>query len=411
MLTKPTKSLPMVEFVTVMALMTSLVALSIDAMLPALGAIGNDLGVANENDRQLVVGMLFLGMAVGQLLFAPISDSTGRKPVILFGVSVFVLGCVISAFAETFLAMLIGRFLQGIGAAAPRNVIIAIIRDCYEGDAMARIMSLIMAVFILVPMVAPSLGQGILWIADWRAIFVVLLSLAVAVQIWFSLRQTETLPLEKRRRFSTTQLYWALCEVCKNRNAMIYTLAASLVFGAFVGYLTSSQQILQEQYHTGEAFALYFAMVAAALGLASYANSKLVMRYGMRQLTKLSLVCLCTTSLIFWFVAYVYQGHPPFWSLIAFFLLGFFPIGVLFGNLNALAMEPLGHIAGMASAVIGSIATFLSLTFGTVIGQAYDGTVMPLLSGFGLLGVLALAVCWRTLDATAAKPQVQSEYR
>ncbi len=391
----------MAEFVTVMALMISLVALSIDAMLPALGAIGSDLNTASDNDRQLVIGMLFFGMAVGQLVFGPVSDSTGRKPVIFFGVSVFVVGCVISAFSETFFAMLVGRFLQGIGAAAPRNVIVAMIRDCYEGDAMAQITSLIMAVFILVPMVAPSLGQGILWVADWRAIFIVLLLLAIAAQIWFSLRQPETLPVEKRRQFSLGQLWWALLEVCKNRNAIAYTLAASFVFGAFVGYLASSQQILQEQYQTGEAFALYFALIAASLGLASYANSKLVMRYGMRRLTKLAHVCICIVSAVFWLLAYRYGGHPPFASLMAFFLIGFFPIGVLFGNLNALAMESLGHIAGMAAAVIGSITTFLSLILGTLIGQSYDGTVMPLLLGFGLLGALSLAVCWRTLGSPA----------
>lgn len=395
------------EFVVLMALMTSLVALSVDAMLPALGVIGNDLGTTNENDRQLVIGVLFFGMAVGQLVFGPISDSTGRKPVILFGVSVFAVGCVISAFAETFSAMLAGRLLQGIGAASPRNVIVAMIRDCYEGDAMAQILSLIMAVFIFVPMIAPSLGQGILWLADWRAIFIVLLILAIAVQIWFSTRQPETLTPEKRSDFSAMELWRAFVEVCKTRTTIVYTCASSLVFGAFVGYLISSQQILQEQYKTGEAFALYFALIAASLGLASFTNSKLVLRYGMRYMTKLALLCVCVTSVAYWLVAFFFSGHPPFWSLLVFFLIGLFPVGVLFGNLNALAMEPLGHVAGMAAAVIGSITTFLSLALGTLIGQAYDGTVMPLLSGFGLLGALSLAVCWRTLSHRAVSAEAQ----
>ena len=397
-----TTRLPLAEFVTLMALMTSFVALSIDIMLPALAQIGDSLGATRENDRQLILGVLFFGMAFGQLIYGPISDSTGRKPVVFFGVSVFAVGCLVSAFAESFTVMLVGRFLQGVGAAAPRNVVIAMIRDCYEGDAMAQIMSLIMAVFILVPMLAPALGQAILWVADWRAIFVALLLLAVIAQLWFSIRQPETLAMEKRRPFSIQQLWSAFCEVCKNRIAMAYTLAASLVFGAFVGYLTSSQQILQEQYQTGELFALYFALIAASLGLASYTNSKLVMRYGMRHLTLLALKFLCAVSTLFLLIAFAFDGHPPFWSLLGFLLIGFFPVGVLFGNLNALAMAPLGHIAGMAAAVIGSITTFLSLALGTPIGQAYDGTVIPLVAGFAVLCVLSLGICvW------VARPQAQ----
>ena len=410
MFEKPVKPLPMGEFVVLMALMTSLVALSVDAMLPALGVIGNDLGTHDENDRQLVIGVLFFGMAIGQFIFGPISDSTGRKPVVLFGVTVFAVGCVISAFAETFYAMLVGRFLQGVGAASPRNVIIAMIRDCYKGESMAQIMSLIMAVFIFVPMIAPSLGQAILWISDWRTIFVVLLLLAIAVQLWFSLRQPETLPVEKRSRFSALALWQAFREVCKTRATITYTAASSLVFGAFVGYLISSQQILQEQYDTGEAFSLYFALIAAALGLASFTNSKLVGRYGMRMLTKIALITVCITSFSYWLVAYYFAGHPPFWSLIIYFLIGLFPLGVLFGNLNALAMEPLGHIAGMGAAVIGSLTTFLSLSLGTLIGQSYDGTVMPLMSGFGILGALSLAVCWRTLGSTSGLSQAVREH-
>ncbi len=376
-----------------MAFMTSFVALSIDAMLPALAVIGDDLGAQQENDRQLVLGVLFLGMAFGQFICGPISDSAGRKPVVLVGVSVFAVGCLVSAFAESFPVMLIGRFLQGVGAAAPRNVTVAMIRDCYQGNAMAQIMSLIMAVFIFVPMVAPALGQGILWLADWRAIFWVLLLLAVGVQLWFSLRQPETLLPEKRSTFSLQQLWWAFRQVCCNRTAIAYTLAASLVFAAFLGYLISAQQILQEQYQLGDQFALYFALIAASLGLASYVNSRWVMRYGMQYLTVQALKLLSAVSLVFLFVAYGFDGHPPFWSLIVYFLIGFFPIGILFGNLNALAMEPLGHIAGMAAAVIGSISTFLSLLLGTPIGQAYNGTVIPMVAGFAVLCSLAMGVC------------------
>ncbi len=392
---KPVNQLPKGEFVALMALMTSFVALSTDMMLPALNIIGSDLGAARENDRQLVLGVLFFGMAFGQLIYGPISDSTGRKPIVLFGVGVFIVGCLISAIAESFGAMLMGRFLQGVGAAAPRNITVAIIRDRYEGNTMAQIMSLIMSVFILVPMVAPALGQGIMWIADWRAIFFVLLLLAMVVQFWFSMRQPETLEVEKRRQFSTRQMWQAFCEVCRNRITIGYTMVTSLVFGAFVGYLISSQQILQEQYQLGEQFSFYFALIAASLGLASYANSKLVMRYGMHHLTLLALKFLSAVSIAFFLIAYGFEGHPPFWVLLTYLLIGFFPVGVLFGNLNALAMEPLGHIAGMAAAVIGSITTFLSLLLGMPIGQAYNGTVLPLVAGFALLCTLSLGICRR----------------
>ncbi|MEM7206384.1 MAG: multidrug effflux MFS transporter [Pseudomonadota bacterium] len=376
-----------------MALMISFVALSIDIMLPALATIGGDLGVARENDRQLVLGMLFFGMALGQLLFGPISDSTGRKPIVLFGIVVFIVGCLISALAQSFVWMLIGRFLQGVGAAAPRNVIVAMIRDCYSGNAMAQIMSLIMAVFILVPMVAPALGQGILYLADWRAIFYGMFVLAVIAQVWFSLRQPETLVPEKRSEFSAKQLIWALKEVCGSRTAMVYTIAACFVFGAFVGYLTSAQQIIQEQYQTGDRFALYFAALAASLGFASFINSKLVMRFGMVTLTRWALYFLCSVCTVFMVVSLAFSGHPPFVVFMLLLMLGFFPVGVLFGNLNSLAMEPLGHIAGMATAVIGSIMTLASLILGGAIGQLYDGTVIPLIAGFFLMCLLSLAVC------------------
>ncbi|MEM7292063.1 MAG: MFS transporter, partial [Pseudomonadota bacterium] len=235
MFATPTVPLQKTEFVALMALMTSYVALAIDIMLPALGVIGTDLGAARENDRQLILSVLFLGMALGQLVYGPISDSTGRKPVVLFGVLLFIAGCLISALAQNFTVMLIGRLMQGIGAAAPRNVIIAMIRDCYAGNAMAQIMSLIMAVFIFIPMIAPALGQGILWVTDWRAIFYAMLVLAVVTTLWFLIRQPETLLPEKRRPFAASQLIAALFEVFKTRSTMGFTISMSLVFGAFVG--------------------------------------------------------------------------------------------------------------------------------------------------------------------------------
>ncbi len=375
-----------------MALMISMVALSIDTMLPALGLIADDLGVQHENDRQLVISILFLGLAVGQLVYGPISDSVGRKPPIYVGFAIFMLGCLISIWATTFITMLVGRFLQGVGAAGPRIVTIALVRDQYSGNEMARIMSLIMAVFILVPAIAPAIGQVILLVAHWRMIFVVFFVLSIGTLVWFAFRQPETLDVSRRKPFSLNQLGAALYEICTNRIAICYTVAAGLIFGAFVGYLVTAQQILQEQYGVGKQFPIYFGALALAIGAASYVNSYYVKRYGMKRLSSRALMFLTLWSMIFVGVSYLYSGHPPLWLLMVYLALLFFSVGILFGNFNALAMEPLGHIAGLAAAVIATLTTLFSLVFGIVIGQAYNGTVIPLVIGFAGLGVLSVSV-------------------
>ncbi len=380
------------EFVALMALMISLVALSIDAMLPALPDIGRDLGVEKENDTQLVITALFLGLAAGQMLYGPLSDSTGRKPAIFAGVVLFIAGCLLSVFATSFTVMLWGRVLQGFGAAAPRIVTIALVRDQYEGRAMARIMSLVMVVFILVPALAPGVGQVILMVANWRAIFGVLLALAVIALVWFGIRQPETLAHDRRMPFSPGRIALAVRETCVSRVAFGYTIASGLIFGAFVGYLNSAQQIFQKQYALGAQFPLYFAVLALSIGGASYVNARLVMRLGMRSLSNWALLALTVVSLVFLGIAYAAGGHPQLWSLMAYLVIAFFCIGILFGNFNTLAMAPLGHIAGVGAAVVGSFQTLISLLLGAAIGQGYDGTVLPLVGGFALLGVASIAV-------------------
>ncbi len=372
--------------------MISLVALSIDSMLPALQEIGTDLAVQRTNDAQLVVSVLFLGLAVGTMVYGPISDSTGRKPAIYAGFALFILGCLLSVAATSFTVMLAGRFLQGLGAAGPRIVAIALVRDHYAGRGMARIMSMVMGVFILVPVLAPAMGQGILMVADWRAIFGMLLALALIALLWFALRQPETLMAERRTPFSVLRIGRAIRETCANRTAFGYTVAAGLAFGALVGYLTSVPQILQIQYGLGSKFPLYFAVLALAIGGASWANSRLVMRFGMRRLSGLAATTLSALSVAFFASAWTAAGHPPLAALMAYLMAAFFCMGILFGNFNALAMEPLGHIAGVAASVIGSLTTFISLSLGTAIGQAYDGTVLPLVGGFAALAIASVAV-------------------
>jgi DHA1 family bicyclomycin/chloramphenicol resistance-like MFS transporter len=380
------------EFVTLTALIVSLVALSIDIMLPALQQIGGELGAPRANDAQLIVSALFVGLAAGQIVYGPLSDSIGRKPAIHAGLLLFILGCLISILATSFPVMLAGRVLQGLGAAGPRSVTIALVRDQYEGRAMARIMSLVMAVFIMVPALAPGIGQIILMIAHWRAIFGFMLAVAAIALVWFALRQPETLAPERRVKFSPSRIVLAVRETCGSRVAFGYTLASGLIFGAFVGYLNSAQQILQMQYGLGELFPLYFGALALAIGCASLVNARLVMRHGMRRLSTWALGLLTGLSLAFLMPATLADGAPPLWALMAYLMVVFFCIGMLFANFNALAMEPLGHIAGVGAAVVGSLTTLISMTLGAAIGRAYDGTVLPLIVGFALLGLVAIAV-------------------
>jgi len=386
------KALGFTEFVILIALIISLVALSIDAMLPALPHIAADLGVIRINDSQYVITVFFAGMGIGQIFFGPLSDSIGRRPAILSGLLLFAAGCLLSILALDFTQMLLGRFLQGLGASGPRIVSIALVRDCFKGREMARVMSFVMTVFILVPVFAPAVGQGILLIADWRLIFVMFLGLIVAVGVWFWQRQPETLMRDKRITFSVAQLIHDTRGILRLRAAFGYTLTMGLVFGAFIGYLSSSQQILQVQYQLQELFPLYFGVLAAAIGCASLVNARLVMRFGMRRLSRIALSAICLLSFPFSLLALIFDGHPNLYLLMLYLLIVFFCFGVLFGNLNAMAMEPLGNIAGLGSAVVGSISTLISVVFGVIVANAYDNTVLPLVLGFAILGLIALLV-------------------
>jgi DHA1 family bicyclomycin/chloramphenicol resistance-like MFS transporter len=384
-----------VEFVIIISLMMSITALSTDAMLPALPQIGSDLGVRNANDRQLVVSVLFLGMALGQLFFGPLSDRVGRKPPAYAGYALFIAGALLSALAVSFPMMLAGRILQGLGISAPRAIILALVRDRYKGRAMARVMSFVMTVTILVPMIAPTLGQTILLFSDWRGIFVAFVLIGLITLSWFALRIPETLAPEHRASFSLQHIIEATLEIGRNRIAVGYTVSAGLVSGAFLGYLNSAQQIFQEQYALGKLFPLVFGVISLSIGLASLLNTRLVMRFGMRFLVRRSLFVIVGLSILALGIALLLGGQPPLWLFMAYVMVTFFSVGILFGNQNALAMEPLGHLAGIGAAAVGSLSTLISMPLGTVIGQSYRGTVLPLVVGMALLSALSiLAVRW-----------------
>lgn len=389
------------EFVALVALMISVVAMSIDTMLPALGQLGRDLGVEHANDTQLVITVLFLGLAAAQLVFGPVSDNIGRRKAIFLGLALFIVGSALAVVATSFTVMLVARFLQGVGAAGPRIVAVAMVRDRFGGRAMAQVMSLIMTVFILVPALAPAIGQGLLLVAHWRFIFVLLLVQAVVIWVWFGLRQPETLAPASRLPFSLRRVARAMGETVRTRVSIGYTIASGLVFGAFLGYLNSAQQIFQDQYDVGSAFPFYFGVLALAVGGATVLNSRLVMRFGMQRLARAGVTSAAALSVGFVGLSFAHAGNPPLWMLMAYLGVDFFCIGILFGNFNAMAMEPLGHIAGTAAAVISSLATLISLTLGALIGRAFDGTVMPLAYGFaGLLVTSAGVMLWTESGAT-----------
>ena len=380
------------EFVIILSLMMSLTALAIDAMLPALPQIGADLQVQSANNRQLVVSSLFLGLAIGQLFFGPLSDKTGRKPAIYGGLSVFVIGSLISVFSVSFPMMLVGRLLQGTGVSSPRAVGLALVRDRFEGRAMARIMSFVTTVFILVPMIAPSMGQALLLFTGWRSIFGAFVLLALITLLWFGIRMPETLAPEDRAPFSLQRIFSAMGEIFRTRPALGFTVTAGFISGAHLGYLNSSQQIFQEEYGLGDLFPIYFAIIALSIGLASFLNARMVMRFGMHFLVRWALIIMFGLAIISASVTLIAGGQPPLWFLMIYLIMTFFTVGILFGNQNALAMEPLGRIAGIGAAVVGSLSTFISVPIGTLIGQSYNGTVLPLVIGMATMAGLSLIV-------------------
>lgn len=380
--------------------MISLVALSIDIMLPVLDVIANEMGEHNENAAQRMIIALFIGLATGQLLYGPVSDTVGRKPAIAAGFAIFIGGTIVCLLARDFNTMLLGRLMQGLGAAAPRIVAMSIVRDLYEGREMAKVTSIIMGFFIMVPALAPMIGQQIVNIAHWHMIFYVLLAQAVLVWVWFAMRQPETLHPEFRRDFSVLQITRRAWEVLTTRISFWYTMAAGIVFGAFIGYLVASPQIFKDLYGIDENFPYYFGGLALVIGSASFFNARLVVRLGMRRLCMIAVSAQMLVSAAFLLAAWANGGLLPLpifmiWAACAFFMMGF-----LFGNFNAIALEPLGHIAGIGAAIVGSISTFVSLGLGWLIGRAYDQTLLPILASFTVLGLISLLIMkWADKEA------------
>ena len=389
-----TKPLHIAEFIPLVALVTALDALSIDTIIPALPAIGAELGVSAGNDLQLLISLVFVGFAIGQLVGGPMADAWGRKPAIYFGLGLFIAGSLLGLVATSFPLLLAARLLQGIGASIPFTGTNALVRDLYEGAPMARIMSFIGTVFILVPMLAPLAGQGILMIATWREIFLLYLALAVPATIWFALRQPETLPRAKRVTMSFSHMARTTVEVFRIRHAAGYIICGGFVTGSFLAYLNTAQQMFQQTFGLGKEFVFYFSLLAFSVGLSLLINGTLVERVGMRRLTAMALAVIVAAAVVFLPFVIATSGVPPLWAMMAYLLVTFLCVGITFGNLNALAMEPLGHVAGIGASVVGFVSSLMGAVFGGLVGRAYDGGVTALVAGFAVLNIFALAAMW-----------------
>ena len=379
------------EFVALMASLVSIVALSIDALLPGLAEIGDSLGVTNPNDNQLLITMIFLGLGFGQLLFGPLSDSFGRKPMVYIGFIVFIFASVICVTTKNFEMMIIGRILQGVGLSSPRSIALSIIRDSYSGDYMAKIISIVVMFFILVPVVAPTLGLFIIQLFNWEAVFYFNLIFGVLVMIWFWQRQPETLIKEKRIKFSSHLFIDGVKEFFKYKEAVAFTLVSGFITGSFMVYLSTSQQIFQEQYNLADMFPYIFASLAISVGLATFLNSRFVVKYGMIRIAYSAAIGYAVISILY-VILFSSGKNPSIYVLLGFFALQFFAVGFLFGNLRALAMQPLGHIAGIGAAINGFISTVMAVPIANYIGGFVKTSVLPLFIGFSIFGILSLSV-------------------
>lgn len=374
------------EFVAIMAMLVATVAISIDGLLPALSIIAEELTPLRPNNAQIILSSFVAGMAIGTLIVGPLSDSYGRKPIIYGGAFIYILTSVVCVVSQSLELILVARFLQGVGASAPRVVAQALVRDFYKGREMARISSFIMIVFALVPAVAPLLGSFVMFAFDWRAIFFMFIAFVAISTIWMGLRINETISEENRVKFNLRNLIAAFREVLSH--PLILSAVITLVFAysiLFVGIFLI-QPVFEQVFGRPETFPYWFAAIALLAASSSYVNARLVRRLGMRMLTNIAFrtqVGLSTIILLVFGLGY-FDGEFGFFCFLFWMFSIFFQAGLTMGNLTALAMEPVGHIAGTAASLISAIATIGSVFLAAIVGQFFDGTPIAMIVGITL---------------------------
>lgn len=381
------------EFVGIIALMMGVISMSIDSMLPAFGPIGTALRVPDPNDLQLVLTVYMAGFALMQMVYGPVSDAIGRKPVLMIGLAILTVGSLFAIMAQSFPQLLAARAVQGMGAAAARVLAVAVVRDRYRGSEMARVMSLTMMVFLIVPVLAPAFGSLLLHLGSWRYVFAGMFVPAFGTALWYGLRMPESLHPQYRLPLEPARIWAAvrLCVTC--RTAMGYATAMALMQGALMGYLGSSQPVFESQvYRLGDWFPAAFASFAGAMAVAAFLNARLVRRFGMQRLAHFGMIGFAVASAAMVTASAVWHGHPPLLVFGALLALAQCLFSLSVPNFNSIAMEPLGEVAGTASSFIGLYTTLMGALIGLYVGWAFDGSVHPLTLGYAVLGGLTLLV-------------------
>ena len=382
------RGLSRVEFIALIAGLMALNALAIDIMLPALPYMGEALGISHENERQFVVGVYMFGFGFAQLAFGPLTDRFGRRGPLLIGLVIYLACAFAATFAPNFTVLLVLRFIQGLGAAGTRVIATAVVRDRYSGREMAEIMSLTFMVFMAIPILAPGIGQVILLAGPWQYIFLFMTALATMITVWAYFRLPESLAPENRRPLSVASVIDGFRIVVTNRQALFYGLAGTFLFGAMFGFISASQQIFVELYGLGPYFPVAFAVMAGAIAVAQFINSRVVKTFGMRRISHTAILIYLSFSLVW--LGLALMGPVPFPLFFGLFIVIQWMFGWAASNMNSLSMEPLGQVAGTAASVFGFTQTVGGALIGTYIGQHYDGTLVPNAMGYASMGILVL---------------------
>ncbi|MGE4431108.1 MAG: multidrug effflux MFS transporter [Sphingobium sp.] len=381
------------EFVIMMAALMSIAALSIDMMLPALPQIGQDLRIADPNDRQSIVTVFLFGLAFGSLFYGPLSDRFGRRRILMLAACLQLIATLTCALATSFPMLLGARLLAGFSVASCRVVAMSIVRDCFRGDAMARVMSLIMVTFIIVPVLAPSAGSLVLLVAPWRWIFGLLLIMIIVLAVWQFLRLPETLPPEHRARIGPRDLWATFMTVMGNRNSIGHMLASGIMMGGLIGFLVSIQQIFFDVFDAGRYFAAGFAAIAIWMGFGSLLNSRLVERFGARRLSQIAVIVLVAVSALHCLI--VLSGHEHLVTFIIIQSITTTCFSFSGANFSSISLEPFTRGAGLAASVQAALTTLISTVLGGLVGASFDGTVLPMSLGFLAFGGTALfLIAW-----------------